>query len=273
MRKIFSLGVFITLVCALAVSVPVFRADAQKGTTVIDVQHYKIDAELVPASQLLKARAEVRFVPQSETRSVIFEMNGSLTISRITRVDESATTTPGAVTPGARPQSPKPAPPKAKDPTAQPTPDGLQFIQDNRENMNVRIDLGAVVPAKQPLTLAFEYEGALESPQGGPISNARLAYVGDQGSYLFYAARWFPFHEYVADRATYAINVKVPKGVLVAGYSEQPVVPVPVTEQKTKEDQKTKEEPKAKDDQKTKEEFTTFAFICSKPVLPGNLAA
>jgi tetratricopeptide (TPR) repeat protein len=261
-----------TLAIALAVSGPGFRADAQKGATDIDVQHYKIDAELVPASQLLKARAEVRFVPQSETRSVVFEMNGSLTISRVTRVDESATTSPGAAIPSARGQSSKSAPPKSKEATAQPTPDGLQFIQDNRENMNVRIDLGSVVPAKQPLTLAFEYEGALESPQGGPISNARLAYVGDQGSYLFYAARWFPFHEYVGDRATYAINIKVPKGVLVAGYSEQPVVPVPVIEQKTKEEQK-KEEQKAKEEQKPKEEFTTFAFTCTKPVLPGSLAA
>jgi tetratricopeptide (TPR) repeat protein len=271
MRKIFSLGMFMTLAFALAVSGPVFRpiftVGAQKGATDIDVQHYKIDAELVPASQLLKARAEVRFVPQSETRSVVFEMNGSLTISRITRVDESATTSPGAVTPGVRGQSPKPSPPKGKEATAQPASDSLQFIQDNRENMNVRIDLGAVVPAKQPMTLAFEYEGALESPQGGPISNARLAYVGDQGSYLFYAARWFPFHDYVSDRATYAINIKVPKGVLVAGYSDQPVVPATVTEQKTKE------EPKAKDEQKTKEEFTTFAYTCSKPVLPGSFAA
>jgi tetratricopeptide (TPR) repeat protein len=267
MRKIFSLGMFMTLAVALAVSSPVFRVSAQKGATDIDVQHYKIDAELVPASQLLKARAEVRFVPQSETRSVVFEMNGSLTISRITRVDESATTSPGAATPGVRGQSPKSSQPKAKDANAQPASDSLQFIQDNRENMNVRIDLGSVVPAKQPLTLAFEYEGALESPQGGPISNARLAYVGDQGSYLFYAARWFPFHEYVADRATYAINIKVPKGVLVAGYSEQPVVPVPVTEQKTKEEHKAKEDPK------TKEEFTSFAFTCSKPVLPGSFAA
>src|SRR5262249_53019767 len=241
--------------------------------TDIDVQHYKIDAELIPASQLLKARAEVRFVPQSETRSVVFEMNGSLTINRITRVDASAATAP-AVRSG---QGLKSAPPKAKETATQsakaketatqPASDSLQFIQDNRENMNVRIDLGAVVPAKQPLTLAFEYEGALESPQGGPISNARLAYVGDQGSYLFYAARWFPFHEYVSDRATYAINIKVPKGVLVAGYSEQPVVPATVTEQKTKE------ELKAKDEHKTKEEFTTFAYTCSKPVLPGNFAA
>jgi len=255
---------FVTLAFALAASDPVFRVDAQKGATDIDVKHYKIDAELIPASQLLKARAEVQFVPQSETRSIVFEMNGSLTISRITRVDASSVTATGATPTGAgapvgRGQSLKSPPPKAKETKGtgapQPATDGLQFIQDNRENMNVRIDLGEVVPAKQPLTLVFEYEGALESPQGGPISTARLAYVGDQGSYLFYASRWFPFHEYVADRATYAINVKVPKGVLVAGYSDQPIVPVPMT------------------DPKTKEEFTTYAFTCSKPVLPGSLAA
>ncbi|HEV2664413.1 MAG TPA: M1 family aminopeptidase, partial [Blastocatellia bacterium] len=262
MKKIFSLGMFMALAFALAVS----GVNAQKGASDIDVQHYKIDAELVPASQLLKARAEVRFVPQSETRSVVFEMNGSLTISRITRVDPSAATTPGAGAPVGRGLSPKPTPPKANA-SPQPATDGLQFIQDNRENMNVRIDLGNVVPAKQPVTLAFEYEGALESPQGGPISNARLAYVGDQGSYLFYAARWFPFHEYVGDRATYAINIKAPKDLLVAGYSEQPVTPVPTVEQRTKEDQKVKE------GQKTKEEFTTWSFTCTKPVLPGNFAA
>src|SRR5499426_4758461 len=111
MKKIFSLGMFMALAFALAVS----GVNAQKGATDIDVQHYKIDAELVPASQLLKARAEVRFVPQSETRSVIFEMNGSLTISRITRVDPSATTSPGG-----RGQSPKSSQPKGKDATAQP---------------------------------------------------------------------------------------------------------------------------------------------------------
>jgi len=235
-------------------------AEAQKGASDFDVQHYKIDAELVPSAQLLKARAEVRFVPQTETRSVIFEMNGSLTISRITRADAPAPATTAAVPPANRGQNLKAAAPKPKDAasTAQPAPpasDGLQFIQDNRENMNVRVDLGNVVPAKQPVTLLFEYEGALESPQGGPISNARLAHVGEQGSYLFYAARWFPFHEYAADRSTYAINIKVPKGVLVAGYSEQPVAPIPIA------------------DQKTKEEFTTWAFTCSKPVLPGNFAA
>lgn len=246
---------------ALAFALAGSGVEAQKGATSLDVQHYKIDAELVPASQLLKARAEVRFVPQSETRTVVFEMNGSLTINRITRVYASLATATNAVAPGARGQNLKSLPPKAKEANSQSASDSLQFIQDNRENMNVRIDLGDVVPAKQPVALAFEYEGALESPQGGVISNARLAYVGDQGSYLFYAARWFPFHEYAADRATYAINIKVPKGVLVAGYSEQPVTPVPTIEQRTKEEQKTKEE------------FATWSFTCLKPVLPGNFAA
>ena len=235
-------------------------AEAQKGATDFDVQHYKIDAELIPSSQLLKARAEVRFVPQAETRSVIFEMNGALTISRITRADLPATTTTAAVPVAGVRASLKATPAKSSTvkeaaQPATPAPEGLQFIQDNRENMNVRVDLGNVVPAKQPITLAFEYEGALESAQGGPISNARMAYVGDQGSYLYYGARWFPFHEYVGDRATYAINLKVPKGVLVTGYSEQPVTPISIA------------------DQKAQQEFTTWSFTCTKPVLPGNFAA
>src|SRR5215467_13112000 len=141
MRKIFSLGMFMTLAFALAVSGPVFRplfrVDAQKGATDMDVQHYKIDAELIPASQLLKARAEVRFVPQSETRSVVFEMNGSLTISRITRVDASSVTgATGVGAPGGHGQGLKPTPQKPKGAsspaTTQPASDSLQFIQDNR---------------------------------------------------------------------------------------------------------------------------------------------
>ncbi len=250
---------------ALAV-IGVGAQNQQKGATDFDVQHYKIDAELVPSAQLLKARAEVRFVPTTETRSVVFEMNGSLSVKRITRTNAPVTTgTTASTRPASRDPKPratknnKPnnfAPNEAQQNVAQSTdPGGLQFIQDNRENMNVRVDLGNVVPKGQPVTLVFEYEGALESPQGGPISNARLAYVGEQGSYLFYAARWFPFHEYAADLSTYVINIKVPKGNLVAGYSETPASLSPLV------------------DSKTKEEFSTYSFNSTKPVLPGNFAA
>jgi tetratricopeptide (TPR) repeat protein len=254
-----------TAAFALA-AIGVGAQDTQKGATDYDVQHYKIDAELVPSQQLLKARAEVRFVPSAETRSVVFEMNGSLSVKRITRAG-------GTTSAPAKPATVSIIPPpsskvrrgkdnkannlvtKEPSPVQASNPSELQFIQDNRENMNVRVDLGNVVPANQPVVLVFEYEGALESPQGGPISNARLAYVGEQGSYLFYAARWFPFHEYAADRSTYMITLKVPKGDLVAGYSETPVSATSSV------------------DPKTKEEFSTYTFTSTKPVLPGNFAS
>lgn len=284
MKRKFLLGMLAIATLSLTIAMP--GANAQKGTADIDVQHYKIDAELIPSEQLLRAKTEVTFIPQTDTRTVVFEMNGSLAIKTILRTDAASPTTspttPTAMTPqaptlargGTRATDPKATtPPKAnlnKEPQTKPAPTkgaqpatakdavqevpGLQFIQDVRENMNVRIDLGSVVPSGKPVTLAFEYEGALESAQGGPIAT-RLAYVGDAGSYLFYAARWFPFHEYAADRATYEIHLKVPKDIMVAGYSEQPVAAVPLV------------------DPKTKAEFSTYSFVCTKPVLPGSLAA
>lgn len=282
-------------VCAAILTMSVaLSQQAQKGQVEFDVQSYKIDAELLPAEQKLKARAEVTFIPQAETRSAVFEMNGSLTISKVTlKAGGALAATPTPTPTPAKPATPtntppnltrqgtKPAPkpttaapapklastapaatrattpattqrPGASAPAATPTPapNLLQFVQDNRENMNVRVDLGSVVPAKQPITIEFEYEGALESPQGGPLQNARLAYVGNQGSYLFYAARWFPFHEYAADRATYQVTLTVPKDITAVGYSEQPVMGTPTADNKT-----------------------AYTFVSTKPVLPGNFAA
>jgi tetratricopeptide (TPR) repeat protein len=262
MNRLFWLGIVSIAAFALYV-LGAGAQDAQKGGTDFDVQHYKIDAELVPTAQLLKSRAEVRFVPASETRSVVFEINGSLTVKRITRAAAAA---PPASKPAVNPRDPKARGSrngKTNDTAAKEsegaqtgTSPDLQFIQNKSDSLpNVRVDLGSVVPANQPITLVFEYEGPLESPQGGVLSNARLAYVGEQGSYLFYSARWFPFHDYVADLSTSQINIKVPKGILVAGYSDLPVAPVPST------------------DPKTKEEFSTYTFTVAKPGLPGTLAA
>ena len=254
---------------------------AQKAATDYDVRHYKIEATLTPSAQSLKAVTAVTFVPATDTRSVVFEMNGSLIIKRVYRPDLLA----GAAAPPApsstagaseraelKPRltrEPRPretterrgnrpaatAPPPATTPPPAEEPQGLQFIQDSRENMEVRIDLGSVVKASTEVTLVFEYEGALESAQGGPLPSARLALVSEQGSYLYYAARWFPFHDYAADRATYEISVRVPKGDLVTGYSESPVTVEPET------------------DPQTKAEFSLYRLNSTKPVLPGSIAA
>ena len=60
------------------------------------------------------------------------------------------------------------------------------------------------------MTLRFKYSGVLATPEGGPLLTKRLAYVGDKNGYLMYAARWFPFHDYAADRATSDISISLP---------------------------------------------------------------
>src|ERR1044072_4239907 len=66
-----------------------------------------------------------------------------------------------------------------------------------------------------------------------------------------YASRWFPFHDYAADRATSDITLIVPPCLQVAGTSYDPVTP----------------QVSAKDG------ATRFHFVHRQPVLIGNFAA
>lgn len=190
------------------------------GGTRFDVTNYRIEAQLNPDEHTLRAGADITFVPQDATRSVVFELNGSLHVDGIEK--------DGKVLTG--------------------------FVQDavgaGALGPNVRIDLGQVVPANQPVTVRIRWSGALTSPEGGPLANKRLAYVGAEGSYLMYASRWFPFHDYAADRATSDITIIVPTGMLVGGISDDPVNP-----------------------QADKNGVTRFRFVNKQPVLIGNFVA
>ncbi len=205
------------LVLALAVSlVPAASGQAEAGAT-IDITRYKINAELLPASHILKGQAIVSFKTLKQTQSAVLEMNGSLAISSVKGPDGKT---------------------------------ALQFIQDRVNEMNVKINLGQLYQAGAEITLTFDYEGPLATPEGGPIPDLRLAYVGQEGSYLFYASRWFPFHGYAADRAVSEISLTVPGTWTVAGHSASPVTPVT-----------------------TKDGRKTFTFVETTPVLPGSFAA
>jgi aminopeptidase N len=193
----------------------------QSGRSRFDVTSYKIEAQLFPSEHMLRAGADVTLTPLDATRSVIFELNGSLKIEAIERNGKPLT----------------------------------NFVQDavgvGDLGPSVRIDLGEVVPANQPVTLRFRWSGALQSPEGGPLATKRLAYVGTEGSYLMYAARWFPFHDYAADRATGEIGLTVPVGTQVTGYSDEPISQTPMP----------------------KDGGTRFRFVYKQPSLIGNIVA
>ncbi len=185
-----------------------------------DVTNYRIETQLNPDEHTLRAGADITFVPQEATRSIVFELNGSLKVDSVEKDGKALT----------------------------------GFVQDavgaGAVGPNVRIDLGQVIPANQPATIRIRWSGALTSPEGGPLATKRLAYVGPEGSYLMYASRWFPFHDYAADRATSDITIIVPTGVTVGGISDEPVTP-----------------------QVDKAGVTRFRFVNKQPVLVGNFVA
>jgi tetratricopeptide (TPR) repeat protein len=212
-----SLAALLVVVTAAGAQQPAPQAAASR----FDVTNYRIEAQLIPDQHTLRAGADITIIPQEPTRSLVFELNGSLKVESIDRDGKPLT----------------------------------GFVQDSvgvgSLGPSVRVDLGQVMPANQPLTLRFRWSGALLSPEGGPLATRRLAYVGPEGSYLMYASRWFPFHDYAADRATSDISLIVPTGLQVAGTSDDPVTAQP----------------------SPKDGSTRFHFVHRQPVLIGNFAA
>src|SRR5215218_3091834 len=222
MTKILFRAIALTTLSLLCLGVAAtVQAQQTPGRARFDVTNYRIEAQLIPDQHTLRAGADVTFTPLDATRSVIFELNGSLKVESIEMNGKALT----------------------------------GWVQDavgvGSLGPSVRIDLGQVLPANQPVTLRVRWGGALVSPEGGPLATRRLAYVGTEGSYLMYASRWFPFHDYAADRATSDITFIVPSGLQVAGTSDDAVAAQPAPNQGA----------------------VRYRFVHRQPVLIGNFAA
>lgn len=240
LSPIFTKFGFVLAVFALTAT---FAAAQQRAR--YDVTNYRIDAQILPAENRLTTTADVTFVPQETTRTIVFELNGSLKVESVTRIAGGAVSTPAQpATTGRNPRAARPTPAPAQQSGA-----SVTFVQDQigvtDVGPNVRVDLGDNVTAGTPITLRFKYSGTLTTPEGGPLTTRKLASVDDRVSYLMYAARWFPFHDYAADRATAEIFVTVPAGTQVVGYSDEPVA----------------------------QTGGKYRFVYTKPALIGNIAA
>ena len=207
--RVFSIGLAITFLSFAAFAQQAQRAD-------YDITDYKMDVQILPDDNKLNATVDVYLTPRAETRTVNFELNGSIKVDSITRIN--GVSTAAATVPTGKGKSAVPVKTSLPEVT---------FVQDqvgvSDLGPNVRVDLGDVVTANTPVALRFKYSGILTSAQGGPLLTKRLAYVGSRDGYLMYAARWFPFHDYAADRATSDITISVPNGFQIVGYSDAPV--------------------------------------------------
>src|SRR5262249_23116091 len=148
----------------------------------VKAEDYTIDAEIVPKTHRLIARARVKFTALDDISFASFELHNGLHTTKI--LDGNG-----------RPL------------TAE------RVTQDNA----VRVTFPSALAKGASSTLTFEYEGSLVSADDSPVEGLKLASIAEDVTYLLYAARWFPVTNYGIDRFTATINITAPAGTVVIG--------------------------------------------------------
>jgi hypothetical protein len=207
----------LTLVLVVLLAAPSWAAEKAR----LHVDDYQIEAELEPHLHQIKARAKVRFTALQDLNVAVFELHNDLRVTRV--YDEKS------------------------------QPLALERVT---QDSTVRVPLPAGLSKDSSMTLTFEYEGQLESADNSPVPGLKLAYIGDDTSYLFYAGRWFPVSGYGLNRFTSTISVTIPAHMLAIGSGKM-----------TGSDAAASKKPNAILPTKT------FTFVSDKPSFPGTIVA
>src|SRR5271166_1885175 len=208
----------LTLSLAILLAIPSWAAEKAR----LRVDDYQIEAHLEPHLHQITARAKVKFTATQDLAVAVFELHNDLRITKVT------------------------------DEKGQPL-SAERVTQDS----TVRVPLPAGLPKDASTTLTFEYEGQLESGDNSPVPGLKLAYIGDDTSYLFYSGRWFPVSGYGINRFTSTISVTVPAHMLVVGSGQLKVTEAPASNKPNASVLPTK----------------TFTFVSTKPSFPGTIVA
>jgi len=187
--------------------------------THLRVDDYQIEATLDPHLHQINARAKVKFTALQDLSVAVFELHNDLRVTKVT--DE------------------KNQPLSAE-----------RVTQDS----SVRVPLPEGLQKDASTTLTFEYEGQLENADNSPVPGLKLAYIGDDTSYLLYAGRWFPVSGFGLNRFTSTISVTLPAHMVVVGSGKETVAEHPAS---------------GKNILPTK----TFTFVSDKPSFPGTIIA
>lgn len=160
-------------------------AQQQDRRAPIDVDAYRVVADVNLRTQSINAVAAVRYVPLDDrTTSVAFELNNALTVSKV--VNEK-----GEQIPSSRSQ----------------------------DDFTVRLNYSDTLPKGQPQTVMFYYSGKLTGQEDSPVYGIKFASIQNDFAYLMYPSRWFPVSGYTTDRFTMEMRITVAPGerVLASG--------------------------------------------------------
>src|SRR5579863_7466953 len=208
----------LTLCLAVLLASPSRAAEKTR----LRVDDYQIEVELAPHLHQMTARAKVKFTALQDLSVAVFELHNDLRVTRV--LDEKNQ-------------------PLSAD----------RVTQDS----TVRVPLPAGLSKDASTTLTFEYEGALESGDNSPVPGLKLAYIGDDTSYLLYSGRWFPVSGFGLNRFTSTISVTVPAHMFAIGSGKVTVTEAAASKKPNASVLPTK----------------TFTFTSTKPSFPGTIIA
>jgi len=178
-RRTLSIGfAFLLLFCCS----PSWAAEKTR----LRVDDYQIDAELIPHTHKLMARAKVKFTALETLNIATFELHNAL---RVTKVTDDA----------------------GKPVSAE------RGVQDS----SIRVQLSRTMNKDESSSLTFEYDGTLDSADESPVQGLKVASINDDTSYLLYAGRWFPVSGYGINRFTATMNITVPAHMVVIGSGKE----------------------------------------------------
>jgi len=164
----------------------------------VKAEDYVIDAEIVPRTHHLTARAKVKFTAIDDTNFGTFELNNGLRVTRVADGNGRALT-------------------------------AERISQDNA----VRVAFPNGMAKGSVSTLTFEYEGTLSTADDSPVEGLKLAHIDEEFTYLLYPGRWFPVTNYGIDRFTATITVTAPTGITIIGSGAAPATARPAAAGKT----------------------------------------
>jgi hypothetical protein len=125
------------------------------------------------------------------------------------------------------------------------------------QDSTIRVPLPSGLSKDASTTLTFEYEGTLDSGDNSPVPGLKLAYIGDDTSYLFYSGRWFPVSGFGLNRFTSTISITLPAHMLVIGSGKVTVSDAAASKKPNASVLPTK----------------TFTFTSTKSSFPGTIVA
>ncbi len=215
-------------------------AAAEKARLRVD--DYQIEAELQPKTHRLIAHARIKFTALEDISIATFELHNALRPTRITDAEGHALS-------------------------------AERISQDNA----IRIALPNGLAKDASTSIDINYEGSLANADDSPVQGLKLAYIGDDTSYLLYAGRWFPISGYGINRFTATMKITVPAGWKVVGSGAEGAAAAAAPERPARKPLpsrargRTAAEPEP--ELPAMAGSQTYTFSWTKPSFPGTIIA